>query len=184
LLLVNNEAQSGSWAEIGVGSSANISKDVFKIWINHPNPPVKSGSYQYIVVPGIDYATFQQKVQSYQTEILVLQNSAEVSAVFHSGLSIMGAIFWAPGKVSGPTSEWNLSADKPCVVLVAQKQNAVTISVANPQQDAANNDVTITISRHLTGAGCNSDGTTTTSKFSLRNGEFAGSTTSQTCNAA
>jgi len=179
-VFIHNDIQTGSWSDVGsVGPNGTLSKDVFKSWINHPNP--SNGSYQYVVVPAIDFALFQQKLPSYANQIIVLENSATAQAVFHTELNSMGVIFWSAGKVNGPTPEWTLSADKPCVVLLVTVQNTIVFSVSNPQQDLENNDVAITLSQSLSGIGCESDESTTTVRFKLGTGDFAGRTSSHFC---
>lgn len=49
---VQGEDQTGSWSKVysSSGSTEQITKSVFSVWINHGIKP-DNGSYQYLVVP-------------------------------------------------------------------------------------------------------------------------------------
>jgi chondroitin AC lyase len=130
---LSNQAQTGSWFKINHQSDSpkdEISKDVFKLWIDHGQKPLNA-SYQYIVVP----STTEKEIES-QTDrhIVILANSAEMQAVRHSVLNICQVVFYTSGEIQ-VSENLKIGIDSPGVVMVKTEGSAIKqISVADPSR--------------------------------------------------
>jgi chondroitin AC lyase len=132
---LRNQAQKGSWFTINRQSGISkeeISRDVFKVWIDHGVNP-RGQKYEYVVVPGISGKSLSKKLD--KTHVETLANSPEIQAVWHKKLQIVQAVFYQPGtlKISG---EMSLTAENPCIVMIAFKGNKpVKIAVSDPNRN-------------------------------------------------
>jgi chondroitin AC lyase len=142
--------QTGSWADIGTGSAARVTLNVFSLWIAHGKNPDGS-SYEYIVLPDCKGAAAQEEVG----QLEVLSNTPAIQAVRHNGLKLLEAAFHRPEKLAGGRG-WELSVDQPCLLLCRQTGEGLQISVSNPKNEPLT--VTVTIDRALVGEGCSPAG--------------------------
>ncbi|MBV9866972.1 MAG: polysaccharide lyase 8 family protein [Abitibacteriaceae bacterium] len=166
---VKNQAQTGSWAEIGTGSNAPVTKDVFSLWLNHGGK-VAGGSYAYTVVPNTNRNALEARVK--QSNIEVLSNTPTLQAVRHNGLKLLEVAFWQTGKLEAGRG-WTVSVDKPCLVLLHETPNGFEIAAANPENKPLS--LNVQLDRTLTGESCipvAAGGTQV--HFDLPNGEEAG----------
>jgi len=128
---ISNQVQSGSWKSINSSYSADvISKDVFKLWVNHGTAP-GNASYAYIVLPG--KSTAQQMASYSSNHLSILSNTDTVQAVSNSVLNQLQVIFYAAGtlNVQGIT----LQADRPCALILKNfNQPEITVTAADPSQ--------------------------------------------------
>ena len=118
------ENQQGNMQRIfGLGSDSLLSKPVFSLWINHGVKPVNE-SYQYIVVPGVS----KKFVQNYTNEIpvYILLNTTQVQAVYQKNLQITGIVFYEKGTFD--FEDLTVTVDAPCLLLLDEKNNEMTIS--------------------------------------------------------
>ena len=128
-----NQAQTGSWYKVNHQSDSpkdEISKDVFKLWIDH-GQQLRNAGYQYIVVP----STTEKEMES-QTDrqLTVLSNTSEIQAVRHSGLNICQMVFYTSGEINA-FENLKIGMDGPGVVMVKTDGSAVKqISVADPSR--------------------------------------------------
>jgi chondroitin AC lyase len=130
---ITNRTQTGTWISLAsAGSSTLLSKDVFKLWMNHGIKPT-NGSYSYIVVPEIANTT---AMNSYNlSNIQIIANTASLQAVKNNELNILQVIFSAPGTVTDPISGLTITVDKACVLMAKNVGiNKVTVSIADPTQ--------------------------------------------------
>jgi chondroitin AC lyase len=140
---LSNQAQTGSWFKINHQSDSpkdEISKDVFKLWIDHGQQP-QNASYQYIVVP----STTEKEIES-QTDrnIKILANTAEIQAVRHSGLNICQMVFYTSGEIQ-VSENLKVGIDSPGVVMVKTEGSAIKqISVADPSRKLGKIHLTVT----------------------------------------
>jgi chondroitin AC lyase len=140
---LSNQTQTGSWFKINHQSDSpkeEISKDVFKLWIDHGAQPANSG-YQYIVVP----STTESEMDS-QTDrkIKILSNNSEIQAVRHSGLNICQVIFYTSGEIL-VFEDLKIGMDSPGVVMIKMNGSAVKqISVADPSRKLGKIHLTLT----------------------------------------
>jgi len=174
----------GDWSKIGVSTKKDV-QDVFTAWVEDQSP-----SYSYLMVPSVDLTTFQSLISSKTLDKYdIVQNDANIQAVFDSINNRLGVVFWRAGSFPYTTG-WNLDASSPCVVLVKKiNSNTITLSVADPTQTLKS--ITITIDRAVSCSSCHCGGTCTCGKctttapkttiqFTLPTGENAGSSIIQT----
>lgn len=139
---LSNQAQTGSWFKINRQSDSpkdEISKDVFKLWIDHSTQP-SNANYQYIVVP----ATTEQKMDKAGQQITILSNTPEIQAVKHSGLNICQMAFYTSGEIK-VSENLTIGMDSPGTVMVKTEGAAVKqISVADPSRKLGKIHVSIT----------------------------------------
>jgi chondroitin AC lyase len=126
-----NQAQSGSWYKVNHQSDSpkdEISKEVFKLWINH-GPRPQNADYEYIVIP----STTEKEMENQPgREIKILSNTPEMQAVGHTGLNIFQVIFYTSGEIQ-VSDNLKVGMDSPGVVMVKTNGAAVTaITVADP----------------------------------------------------
>ncbi|MEZ0608868.1 polysaccharide lyase family 8 super-sandwich domain-containing protein [Fibrella sp. WM1] len=142
---LSNQAQTGNWKLIKSTSSAStITKDVFKLWIDHGAAPT-NGTYAYIVAPNL---TTTAQMNAYnQAAIKILSNTVSCQAVKHDGLNILQVVARATAGVSvtDPTTGIKLDVDKPCAVLLKNiGSSSVRVSLADPAQSTTIISVSIT----------------------------------------
>lgn len=128
-----NQAQTGSWYKVNHQSDSpkdEISKDVFKLWIDHGQQPQNAG-YQYIVVPS---TTEKEMGSQTDRQIKILSNTSGIQAVRHSGLNICQMVFYTSGELNA-FENLKIGMDGPGVVMVKTDGSAVKqISVADPSR--------------------------------------------------
>jgi len=139
---LSNQAQTGSWFKINRQSDSpkdEISKDVFKLWLDHRAQPANA-KYEYIVVP----ATSEQEMEKAGQQIKILANTPEIQAVRHSSLNICQIIFYTSGEIQ-VSENLKIGMDSPGVVMVKMNGPEVKqISVADPSRKLAKIHVSIT----------------------------------------
>jgi len=130
-LEISNKAQSGSWYRINhFQRKTELTHNVFKIWLNHGQNP-QNGSYQYIVVPGIDVAGLKKYNRSM---IQILKNNEEIQAVEHTGLNMLQAVFYKPGTLN--VEGLSLRVDQACTVYIKDLNGkSPRLYIADPTQE-------------------------------------------------
>lgn len=139
---LSNQAQTGSWFKINRQSDSpkdEISKDVFKLWIDHGTQP-SNASYQYIVVP----ATTEQEMNKAGQQVKILSNTREIQAVSHLGLNICQIVFYTSGEIK-VSENLMIGIDSPGTVMVKTEGAVVKqISVADPSRKLGKIHVSVT----------------------------------------
>ncbi|MFL0063815.1 polysaccharide lyase family 8 super-sandwich domain-containing protein [Tenacibaculum maritimum] len=165
---LSNQSQSGTWKSINAARSGTaVSKEVFKLWIDHGTTPT-DGSYAYIVVPDKADASAMQSYN--QNNIVIEENTGKIQAVKHTGLDMLQVVFYEAGTYNknGVTIE----VDQPCIMLLKKiSTTSVEVHVADPTQTVATINAFIEVSgvsnsRHL--------------QFTMPTNSSAGSSTSLT----
>lgn len=140
---LSNQAQTGSWFKINRQSDSHkeeISKDVFKLWIDHGTQP-QNASYQYIVVPS---TTEKEMENQAGRNIEILSNTSEIQAIKHSGLNICQIVFYTSGEIQ-VSQNLKVEMDSPGVVMVKTKGSEIQqISVADPSRKLGKIHLTLT----------------------------------------
>ena len=140
-VFLSNHVQTGSWYKINHQSDSpkdEISKDVFKLWIDHGQQP-RNANYQYIVVP----ATTEQEMDKAGQQITILSNTPGIQAVKHSGLNICQVVFYTSGEIK-VSENLTVGMDSPGTVMVKTDGAAVKqISVADPSRKLGKIHVTV-----------------------------------------
>lgn len=131
---LSNKAEKGSWFAINRQSDSpktEVSKDVFKLWIDHGKRPGKD-KYQYIVIPVTDRKGMEST--AIENNIEIVSNTAEIQAVTHSGIGVSQIIFYKPGKIE-VTSGIFIESGSQCVVMIKYEKDSISsISVSDPSR--------------------------------------------------
>lgn len=128
---ITNQTQIGSWSSINeTQSSQSISKEVFKLWIDHGINPSQS-NYAYIVVPGLDTPNH---VANYdQQNIQILSNTESIQAVHHQGLDIIQVVFHNAGELK--FGDFVVKSNHSCILLIkSPNTSSARIVAADPTQ--------------------------------------------------
>ena len=131
---ISNTVQTGSWYDIthqSATSKQQVSKDVFKLWIDHGRQPSNS-SYQYIVIPGATVQQFENIIR--QRSVEILQNTATMQAVADKKSNIVQAFFYKPATLN--TGKLQITAQSPMALMLQLKNGIIEkITVSDPGHD-------------------------------------------------
>jgi chondroitin AC lyase len=164
--------QTGTWKSINAsGSATPVTDTVFGLSIDHGVGP-SGASYAYAVVPGVSADGIDGYVKSGH-RCRMLSNTPSVQAVRDDSLGVGGYVFYAAGG-AGAADTLAVKVDRPCIVLVRESKDSVSVAVANPLCTACTVHVSLLI--HLTGTGAawNSQTSATTLTIVLPGGLDAG----------
>ncbi len=164
---LKNQAQSGSWADIGAGSATTVTKDVFSLWLDH-GAHVANGGYAYIVVPDTD----RRSLAARENHVAIVSNTPALQAVRHDGLHLLAIAFWQAGRCTAAPG-WSVAVDQPCLLLMRETGGGVQFALSNPENKPLS--VNVTIDRTLQGDGAAAANGQTQVHFDLPGGEQAGS---------
>jgi len=173
-----NKTATGSWYGINHQSDSpkeEVSKDVFKLWIDHGRHPVSAG-YQYIVVPSI---TEKELIDNPGNRgIQILANNRDVQAVRHNVQNICQVVFYEPGEIE-VFDGTRLNSSSPGIFMIYTDGEKLTrISVSDPTRKLRTIGFTLNKLIDKKGSGYNiaSDRARGTSNVSvdLPQNEFAG----------
>jgi len=147
---LSNQVQKGSWFIVNHQSDTpkdEISKDVFKLWIDHGTQPTNA-SYQYIVVP----ATNEKELEAQGSRsISILANTTDIQAVTNHNLGISQIVFYTSGEVK-VSPELTIAIDSPCLVMVKTEGSKLkSVTVADPSRRLAK--IHLTVSDEISKAG-------------------------------
>ncbi|MBE7169676.1 MAG: polysaccharide lyase 8 family protein [Williamsia sp.] len=124
---VSNRAQSGDWNRVLKRMPPKtMQADLFTLWFNHHIKPAAE-SYAYYVFPGATAENIDQRA----VRIRVTQNSGKIQAVENREKQLAGFVFAAAGEATSAVCK-KISADKPCVLMVAGRKSGFTITLADP----------------------------------------------------
>jgi chondroitin AC lyase len=174
-LHIGNQAQTGKWSNIGTCSDAEVSLDVFSLWIEHGQSP-DGASYAYVVYPDTNRSAIEEASSKNPVEIIA--NTPLLQAVHDAEDGVLQVAFHEPGTVTASTGR-TIKADQPCLVLVREEGDAVHVAVSNPEN--APLIVNVSINQALSGENCTNVGEgRSTIRFDLPDGPMAGSSAVRT----
>jgi chondroitin AC lyase len=177
-VVLQNDAQTGSWRDFGTSSPAEAqTKDVFSLWIDHGAHPADA-AYQYVVLPGTDARRLAAWAKDPPAS--VVSNTPALQAVFNRDARVLEAAFYRPGLVDAGRG-WTVAVDKPCLLLMREIKGRVEIAVSNPENAAL--VVNVTTDRAVRGEGAVSSGGSSRVTFNLPAGDHAGSSVVKTFDA-
>lgn len=140
---LSNQAQTGSWYIANHQSDTpreEVSKDVFKLWIDHGSQPAEA-SYQYIVVPST--TANDMEIQG-DRHITILSNTTDVQAVTNRDLNISELVFHTSGEIQ-VSSELKIGIDSPGLVMVTTDGSKLkSLTVADPSRKLSRIHVSVT----------------------------------------
>ena len=117
--------QRGAWSDIGTGSAATVTKDVFDLAIDH-GPGPRDAGYAYVLLPG---STQQQTAAAAaRLPVDILSNTPRLQAVWEPATGVLQAVFHQPG--TAVAGDVHVSVDRPC--LLVYRRDKGTVSVSNP----------------------------------------------------
>ena len=162
--------QSGTWKSVdGEADDALVSRKVFSLWINHGNAP-KDESYCYAVVPGRTLEQFKHEVQN--SAFIIERNDKKISAISNKQKHCYALVFYKPGAVN-MTDGFQITADKPALILIEMQTNKYSISVADPTYEQSS--LTLSLNRKISGQGVSYSGNTSVLEIALPLGQMTGS---------
>lgn len=127
---LKNDAQTGRRSDIELpASSADVTFDVFNLWINHGNKP-SNKNYQYMVLPG---ATKELLEEYAANSPYIIETKKSYQAVYNKNSKVLEVVFWESG--SADIDGLKVSVDKPCIVTVSDIEKDMKIAVANPMNE-------------------------------------------------
>ncbi len=146
-----NQPQSGSWYRINHQTDSpkeEISKEVFKLWIDHGSRPQNAG-YAYVVIP----STTEKEMENQPgRDIRILANTTEIQAVQNNGLNISQVIFYTSGEIM-LFEKLKIGMESPGVVMVKTEGAAFKqITVADPSRKLGKIHLTVTAKIENNGA--------------------------------
>ncbi|MBN1852108.1 MAG: hypothetical protein JW829_05260 [Pirellulales bacterium] len=140
-LRLQNMSKSGSWhASNHRYAQQNETRDLFTAWIAHGTHP-QAENYSYLVVPDIDHEDVAEYLVN--VPIRLLANNERLQAVGQNQLRLVAVAFYSPGTIAirpGVT----IATDTACLMLVQETGDLLQLTVANPENKAA--EVRITLS--------------------------------------
>jgi chondroitin AC lyase len=150
----------------------NINRStIFSLGIDHGKNP-KNESYAYIVYPNSTETDLQNYVDT--LPIQILSNTKEAQAVYHKTLKITQIHFYKAGTILLSDSS-TVTVDKPCAVMITEKDSTIEISVGNPLCESKNPErITLQFSKFLMGDQIKTFRRTSTFTIELPQGDFAG----------
>lgn len=130
-LIVKNQIETGSWADITDQkniSTKEIRKKVLTAYFDHGIRPEEAG-YAYVVAPR---TSFEELASLPRSGLEILANNRRLQAVHHPGLEQTQAVFYAAGSLS-LTDGVTLAVDQPGIVLVKRDGELFqSLTVADP----------------------------------------------------
>tara|TARA_R110001592_G_scaffold361272_1_gene671563 strand:- start:7408 stop:9567 length:2160 start_codon:yes stop_codon:yes gene_type:complete len=126
------QSKSGSWYDINKleDSTKTETGNVFSLWIDHGKNP-SNASYSYIVVPNLDS---EKKAKDYDMSTLnIIENTAQIQAVFHKNLNMLQAVFHQAGSVHFQGK--SITVNKPCALMLKEGE---IVTISNPSQTYSN----------------------------------------------
>jgi len=140
-----NQTAKGTWFSINKQSDSpkdEVTKDVFKLWIDHGNHP-ENDKYQYIVIPGTD----RKAIESYAAanKIEIVSNTSDLQAVRDTGGGICQAVFYRAGTVQVAPGI-TVSIDSPGLVMVKTEDGKLkSVSVSDPTRRLSKINLTASV---------------------------------------
>lgn len=138
----------------------------FELWYSHGVNP-SDGKYAYVLLPGKSAEQTQKYAEN--SPIKILANTDDIQAVRNEKLSVTSIVFWQKGSFEG------ITVDKPCMVMIRDKDGKYEISVSDPTQKLS--DLNVKINRALEPvsadekAEASSDNGTTSIKYDMTGSE-------------
>ncbi|MEM8969483.1 MAG: polysaccharide lyase family 8 super-sandwich domain-containing protein, partial [Bacteroidota bacterium] len=107
-----------------LGIDSIYRSNLFSLWFEHGLQP-ENETYEYAVVPNCN----PEELAVYADDLpyQVLSNTPQIQAVSHSDLRITGIVFHEKGRIS-LADGLTVLVDKPCLLLVNQIENTITVS--------------------------------------------------------
>lgn len=171
------EERTEKWSTVNGGNKEGVETNrVFQLGIHHGVRP-DNASYEYTAVFGKTAEEMDGVVKN--NPVQILRNDDKVQAVYNSDLKMTQAVVWKMGTLELP-SGLTVTANKKCMLLIRENEDGgLSITASNPEN--LSKDLQITVNRTLPVLNekyivNNADGTTTV-KFRLNEGAYAGSST-------
>ena len=141
------EKRRGDWHDLDVtyrrGDIQTV--NIFQLSINHSAKP-ENGKYAYLVFPDIT----EKKMSNYfaNMPVKILENSDSAQAVQFVNSNITEIAFYKPAKIKLNDS-LTVSVDRPAVVMLQESCKEISVSIADPNQEAK--EIIMDISGKLSG---------------------------------
>jgi len=175
--VVSTAPQSGTWTSIQerATDTGTVTQDVFSLWIEHGTHPI-DGTYAYRVVPGLaadEFSTYQGRAT-----VTVLANKPSLQAIVYPQAtrpSLIQVVFYTPGRLD-VSETLSIQTDVPCLLILEQTEDGITLSVSDPTQLQKQVHVRLTGPYSSSNAAYLPDQDTTIVTIELPTDDFAGQT--------
>ena len=181
-LTVAAQSQTGSRDDVNKyhRNAPEASRKVFSLWLDHGVTP-NNDHYAYAIVPNVTPGQLTDYLESWPIEIIA--NEPNLQAVRHQTLRLTQAAFYKPGRLACPDAR-TVRVDRPCLLMLHDAPDALTLSIANPENEPG--IVNVDIATKLTGPNCTWLPRKRTSRITidLPTGLYAGQSVTLTLNKA
>jgi len=149
---IQQSSTTGEWDNINMSDDyvKNIRlispANIFSVWINH-GTAVNNATYLYIVAPDKNLAAFQTFAAN--PGFVVVQNDGNIQAIHNNNYNVDAIVFYQAGTINMKDGI-TVQVDKPSLVLVEKNTAGYNVTVSDPNYNAANKAVTITINNQPT----------------------------------
>ena len=113
-------------------STDEITKPVFKIWIDHGMNATTSKSYDYMVLPSVSKTEFSNFVACPTVEIL--GNNSVIQAVKNKTNTVFQAVCYKSTRVNTFSEKEYLRSKTPGLIQLEKSGNKLYVTVADPTQ--------------------------------------------------
>ena len=165
--------QRGNWHQIADPYSTDeITKPVFKIWIDHGMNACESKSYQYMVLSSVSQNGFSKFVANPTVEII--SNNSVIQAVKNKENSVFQAVFYKSTRVNTFSGKEYIRSKTPGLLQLERSGNTRSVTVTDPTQKQT--EFVFALSGKYSGKYCEYNASTneTTLAILLPQGGYAG----------
>ncbi|SFS59578.1 polysaccharide lyase 8 family protein [Sphingobacterium wenxiniae] len=135
--------QTGKWSTINSGRfDADVTKDVFTLWLKHGVAPTNA-KYAYIIVPNVQDTS---QIQDYlaKDNVQILKNEADIQAVRHKELNLYGFVFHDTTSLFD-YGDIQIEVSDPCLLMVHPLPSGeLRLHVADPTKSLARVSIKMT----------------------------------------
>ncbi|MEI6753523.1 MAG: polysaccharide lyase family 8 super-sandwich domain-containing protein [Paludibacter sp.] len=132
-LSLSVSTQTGDWHQIADPySTDNVSKAIFKLWINHGVNAKTCNSYQYMVLPSVSKAGLNDFI--FSSTIEIISNNSSVQAVKSTDNSEFQFVFYKPIRVQTFGRNDFIVSKTPGLIQLEKCGENVIVTVVDPTQ--------------------------------------------------
>ena len=141
-LNVRRGPRRGDWSTIGTSTQPPFTVDLWAAWLQH-RPTALNTPLEYSIVPGLPtYDDFVAKQRETEANVVTLENSLNVSAIYDKDANNFMATFWASDSVSGidtgpGMAPLTITAYSALAVIISLDTGVMTVSDPNQSRNTS-----------------------------------------------
>lgn len=121
---IEKESRKGSWKDIGGRSQKEISKNYFKVYMNHGKNP-KNKRFAYVVLPMFS----KEEVEDFDTSrFVMIKLDKNIHMIKDKKNNVVGINFWKNGEIKG------IKTYSPLSFLIKQNKKFKELWISDPTQ--------------------------------------------------